>query len=223
MRKIHIGLAVFAVFAFSAVVSSSALAASAYLLNGAEIKELIFTEATGELLLEDTGIFGKPDVLCSGIFDGMIEPGGVIDEIESVLELNKELLEGPGGTDLIECEAHSTCTNPVDVIAINLPWATEVMLTAGGLWYDLINAHAGGGLPGYTIDCNSIIGLIEDTCTGNTSNQLVNEAGGLLGEFFENETEGISPPGGCTQGGAGTGLVVGNGFITSGSGTLTVS
>jgi hypothetical protein len=218
MRKIHlIGLAVFAVFAFSAFAASSAFAVSKFLLKAAEITETIPSEATGELLLEDMNATGKPDILCSGIFDGTIAAGGVTGSIESVLTLSKESL-----ANLVECEAHSTCTNPTDVVAVNLPWNTEVMLTAGGLYYELINAHSGGGAPGYTVVCKSII-TIEDTCTGSTSSLLENVTGGVLGEFLETESEGITPPGNCSVGGTGQGLVVGDGLITSTSGALTLS
>jgi hypothetical protein len=223
MKKIHIGLTMFAVFAFSAVASSSALAASAILLNGAEIKETTPFELTGELLVEDMKVVGMPDILCMLTFDGVINAGGVTGSITAALTLEGALLEGVGGADLIECEAHSICEIPPDVEMLNLPWSVEVMLSAGGLWYFLINAHAGGGEPGYSIDCVTIVGLVADTCTGNTSALLTNEAGGLLVELLEVEEEGITPPLNCTQGGLKEGLNSFSGVTTFPSGVATVS
>jgi len=226
MRKIHVlGLALFAVFALSAVAASSALAVSKYLLNGAEITSTITTETESNsegLLLEDMNATGKPDILCSGFFDGTIAAGGVKDTIEAVLTLTKELLQGghAANSDLIECEAHSTCTNPVDVEAINLPWATEVVLS-GTTFVDLIFS-SGAGTPGYIVDCNTIIGLVEDTCTGNTGAILANATGGVLGEFSESN-EAITVPANCTQGGEKQGLLQADGLTTSASGTLSLS
>ena len=230
IKKFYVaGLALVAVLAFSALASSSAFAVSKYLLNGAQITTTIPTVTEGELLLEDTAATGKPDILCMGSFDGTIgPPEGTKDQITEVLNLEKVLVAGElANSDLIaNCETdNGTCTNPVDVEAVNLPWNTEVMLTPGGKFSDLL-VSSGNGEPGWRVDCNSIIGLISDTCTGegNASAELTNIAGGgVLGTFLETETDTISPPAHCSLNGGKTGLVVGSSPITSTSETLTLS
>jgi hypothetical protein len=226
MKQIHVlWIPLCAAFAVSAVISSSAFAVGKVLLNGAEITSSISAEASGELLLEDMNMVGKPDILCSAVLDINIEAGGATGSIEAELTLSKELLEStsPLG-DLIECEAHSTCTNPLDEVEIHLPWDIEVKLTVGERYY-LLAGNSGAGEPGTVIDCNTLVGLVEDTCTTDfgTSALLENVTGGILSEFLETETEGITPPGNCTLGGASEGLIVGSGLITSPSGTLSLS
>lgn len=224
MRKFSLlVLSLTAALAFGAMTVSSAFGASAVLLNGAVPSALFGVEMTGEFLFED--MKEPPDILCSGIFDMDIEAGGVTGAIESFLTLTKELLEVVGGGDLVECEEHGTsklCSNPVDVVTVGLPWPFETMLTAGGLWYLLINPHAGGPGPGIILDCNSILGLIEDTCSGPTGAQLINGVSGLEMSFLEANEE-ITPAGNCTLGGAKEFLILGVGVLTSPSGVVDVS
>jgi len=229
MRKIQIlGLALFAVFALAAVSASSAFAEAELLLNGAKMTaaQEIPTEDTGELLLEDMGATGKPDVLCSGTFDGHTE-GPLLGLVTAVLNLAKE-----GSGTLVECvDDNNVCSSPVDVTALNLPWHFEILLMVGGtFWYYLFMLlFETGKVPAYEVDCNSLLGLVADTCeTPNqedgSSGPMENATGGLLTEFSESENanEG-TVPGNCSVGGAKMGLLAGDGFLTSTSGTLTVS
>lgn len=218
MRKIHaLGLAFVAMFAFSAFTATSAFAVSKVLFNNAEIVALLNVEVTGELLLLDTNAAGEPDILCSGIFDGMIEAGGTLGFIEELLTLAKELLAGAGGGDLIECtDDKNACLNPVDVEVLNMPWHIEVLLDAGGqyLAHFLNGAEEAGKQPTYHIDCETVPFdlLVEDLCEGLSSARLVNSAEGLLGYFnrlalteaFGAASELTS----CSVGGAGTGELV---------------
>lgn len=215
MKRIHIVcLALVAVFATSAMVSSSAFAVSKFLLNAAAITTKISTETTGELLLEDSEASPKVDVTCSGIFDGTIEPEGVLGFIEKVLNLSK-VEEVP-----LKCSA-SLCTT-VTVTPIHLPWHVEVELVAGEYRLHLLNEEA-GKVPGYTVDCNSIVGLVEDTCEGLAVVDLTSAATDVEGMFLEDAT--INPPGACTLSKKSSGLVVsiGPGLITSPEGTLSLS
>jgi hypothetical protein len=210
-------MALIAIFAFGAIASSSAFAVSKLLINNEEIKTLLLAEVAGELLLEDMNSFGKPDILCMGIFDVNIEPGGVLGSIESVLELNGVLVAGPKGSDSVSCEAHSTCSNPVTVEAVNLPWKTEISLS-GATYVILIL-----GSPGYSTDCNSFIGLLEDTCTGETGAIATNGVNGVVGEYSETN-ESVTVPGNCTLGGEKQGLLAGSGeLIDSEGGVLSLS
>jgi hypothetical protein len=215
MKKIQVlTLSLIVVSAFSAVTTSAASAVNRFLLNGGEITATTPVSVTGELLMEDMNATGKPDILCSLTFDGTISAGGKTGSITSMLTLAGELLEATGGSDLIECEAHSTCTNPVDIVANDLPWV---------LVADFSDPEKReGNEPSLTVDCNTIIGLLEDTCTGPMGAILTNQTGGILAEFLEtNET--ITPPLSCTVGGAKQDLIVGDMEITSSSGTLSLS
>jgi hypothetical protein len=247
MRKFQIlGLALFAVFAFSAVAAASAFAEveGELLGNGAKIEgsgltiEIKPTAENEFLLLEDMNATGKPDILCSGILAGTIEPETSEGAVRARLGLITKVLTLTGGEagNLVECVDDSgICSSPVDVTAIHLPWHWEILLMKGvsvsSLWYYLFMLLLEpSNNPGYTVDCNSILGLVEDTCQAESeadgsSGPLMNETGGLLGEFSENETETEGTvPGICSVGGAKQGLLFGDGFITSpNAGTLTVS
>src|ERR1700722_2286517 len=229
MRRIQIvGLAVVAVFAFSAFTATSSFAAGKILLNGAAISSTTPSTMAQTVELEDMKAVGPPTILCSYIVRESISIFGVNIITEELLVLTSEALEvGSGKKEyLIECEdTKGICSSPVDVTAINLPWNGEVeKMAAGPEEYLLILLDVTGEDPGYTVDCNSILGLVSDTCTAEAAGQqavMKNETGGLLAESSSNET--TTPPGTCTVGGAKQGLTVSDGFISSTSGTLTVS
>ena len=229
MRNFQIfGLAVFAVLAFGALSVASATAAPKLLLNGANTTEFKTGEITGELLLEDAT--EKVDLLCSGIFDIDVAMGGELFEIAEVLMLSKILLaevvtvlgaskEG----DMIECESmegpcEGTGPEAILVTAINLPWNVDVLLieSGGNLYRGDILPNAGGDGAGYVVDCETILGLMIDTCEieGETGTVLANEAGGLLWEFSESAE--ISKHGNCSLGGNGSGVIVGDGLFSAG-------
>jgi len=229
MRNIKIvGMALLAVFAFSAFAATSSFASGKILLKGAPITSAIPFTMTETLELEDMNATGPPTILCSGSFDGTIAAGGATSSIAEVLTLAGEALEvGTGKKEyLVECEdMKSICSNPADVVAGNMPWSVEIeKMAAGAEEYLLTILNITGKVPAYTLDCNSILGLISDTCTAPAVGEqavMKNEVGGLLAEFSNNET--TTPPGDCGVGGDGQGLVVGDGFIVSSSGALTVS
>ena len=207
--------------AFGGLTASQSFATPKFLLNGAEIKELISAKSEQEMALEDMGAAGKPEDLCSWISDYAILPviGWLV--VEAYLMLDETLLESSiPFFDAVECVPHSICSNPSEVMARSLPWETEIVLI--GSSYVLLVLSTEGKVPGFTIDCNTILGLIEDTCTGPTGAILANESGGVLVEYSETNEE-ITAPGNCTQGGEKQGLIHGVGLITSPSGTLSVS
>jgi hypothetical protein len=215
MKKVHlmIGLAVLAMFALSAVVVSSASAASKILLgaagNGTEITASTKIEVIGSLLLEDMGAPGTPDILCTGIFDGKIEAGGTLGFIEELLTAG-----GVANGNAVECVSdNGTCEGVVLVSVQNLPWHIELILDAGGqyLTHFLSGMEETGKEPTYVVDCIKIF-LIEDACRGLSSARLINTAEGLLGYFNSlplTETWGAeSEAANCSDGGAGQGLIV---------------
>lgn len=226
MRKIQIvALALFAVFAFSAFVGSPAFAASKILFKGENITAALSFEIKGSLLLEDTKAAVVADVLCTGILDGTIEPGGELGYIEALLTAAGTLVAGEGTNDLIECEDDkNACTNPVDVEAGNFKWHFEILLDLEPA-LEIFLAHflnaaeiaasgeVGVGQPRYIVDCNTIIGLVLDTCEGLSSTRLWNAANGeLLGSFNSlpdsNKDGAESETTECTQGGVGSGVLV---------------
>jgi hypothetical protein len=203
MRKIYlIGLALFAVFAFSAVAASSAFAVSKILWNGAEITALLNIEIEGALLLGDLGRLGS--IVCEGIFDGMLEAGGELGFIEELLTLTKELLAGIEGGDKLECSGPLGVTCEVEVL--EMPWHVEIVLDGSVYLVDFL--EEAGKIPTYHIRCP---GVSEDLCTGLSSARLNNTAEGLLGYFnglaltepWGAESEETN----CTVGGAKTGFL----------------
>lgn len=215
MRKIQIVLALVAMFAFAAFNVASASAEETllaeWLVNGAPLPETLASVSEGELLLEDMG--AGTDILCSGKFVGTIGLNGV-DSITLV-----EDLEGKDNSLNCTLAVKGSCEeangSKTTVVPQKLPWPTKLILMENGEILDEIT-----GEPGYLVECK-IFGIkIDDTCTGNTQTVEKNVTGGVEGSFSENEL--VTPPGNCTVGGSGKGLVVGSGVTTSPTG-LTVS
>ena len=230
MKKIQIvWLALFAVFAFSAVAASSAFAEDTqWLWEGAKIAAELAVDTEGELLLEDSGASVKIDILCNGLFGGVV--GGLLgvadpllDEVNDIEDLHMNL------DSQLDCEAETSCAEKLaNVTAVNLPWKTELLLeTHNGVseFMDDFTSDNGvaGVKPGYTVDCIVLGVLVEDTCTGEPKALLENVTGGVLGTFDENAE--INPPGECTlSSGLKEGLVIGTGLtVHTGGGTLAVS
>jgi hypothetical protein len=111
-------------------------------------------------------------------------------------------------------EVANLCKKVLAVAAVNLPWKTNIEEKR----WDLISA---GGLkePGYLVECETVLGDIDDTCTvsSETNTPLV-ELENLAAEMTEpalvdenyskillNSKEATT----CTVGGAESGLVVG--------------
>jgi len=218
MKKIHmISMALVALFAFSAVLVSTAAAEttllSEWFIGGTAVTSLTLVEATGEILLSDTS--NGSDVLCSGIFVGSVGANGE-DEITEVLSLSNVLVTL---TAPLLCTSDATCeasTTDVEVAPEELPWHTLLYLdVSSSLFLDLVVKA------GYSVTC-LVLGIkVEDKCTTeNASGEVKNVTGGV-----EGKEEALSPLGTCSIGGAGTGEVVplaGN-LETSPSGTLTVA
>jgi hypothetical protein len=217
MKKIQIlGLALVAVFAFSAIAASLASAETTllaeWLINGAAVTTTTATEGTGELILEDTK--AGLGVTCSGILDGTIGPNGV-DETTKVLTLAGVEVSL---TSLLECKSHKFCEAGTDIKASpeKLPFKSLLELTEAGGFRDIITEAA------YFTEC-LVLGIkVSETCTAkNASFEAKNVTGGV-------ESVGsVTPKGECEVGGKESGelgFVAGNVLKpTTGGGTLTVS
>lgn len=228
MRKIHaLSLALVAVFSFAAFMVASA-SASELLANGNIISASENLEATllGTLALTDVNASVKPEVLCEGIFDLLIE-NGTLAFVNAVLMDNGELLAenalNLAGTsvagDDIECEAMSVCTNPTLVVALNLPWHIELELSGTAyLMHFLSGTEEAGKEPEYNVDCNvPLIGLQEDVCDGLTLASLTEPVvGDVEAEFNSQEAN-------CQLGGALSGLLVGKALLEDTLGGVTFS
>jgi hypothetical protein len=220
MRKIYVlELTLVAVFAFSAFAASSAFAISKILFNGAEITANLGFEILGSVLLQDLNAPGTPDILCTMIYDGTIEAGGELGLVEAMLMEGGELLNENGelngaGNDMIDCVSdNGTCSGEVLYTVLNLPWHIEVVLdvTKEAFLGDIL--EEAGKIPTYDINCNTILGLVEDSCSGLSSFRLQNTAGGLLSHYnalplsSADEWAAESEAWACSVGGTGQGDV----------------
>jgi hypothetical protein len=212
-----LGIQLFAVLALSIVVVSSAFAGKGWLVDGNPISEsegALATETEEEIGLTDLGATGPPEVLCKDILDGTVGPE-VRDETTEVLNTAKEKI-GTNKTGLaLSCtDGKSICSSPVEVWPDNLPWLTELEgMEAEAHILDHLFGSGAGKEPGYTIDCKTIIGLIEDTCEGLTSTKAESTTEKYVLETFSEvagiETQKVH----CTIGGEGTGDIKGEGLV----------
>jgi hypothetical protein len=156
MRKIHmVGLALMAVFAFSAVMAANASAAEWLCKEGGVFKACAAARevaSEGTLKLSDATLLGTITVECSGTNEGTVGTGAK-DTITAILDLAKM-------TSVIECTVTggaTLCTAPALAEAVNLPWSTSLLSTTID---DLTTS--GVGNPGWHILCKN---GTEDTCT----------------------------------------------------------
>lgn len=205
MKKLYtFGLALAAVFAFGAFVVVPAFAVSQILAGspGVPITAMLELQTTGEIILHN--LTNGAEVLCSGTFDGLVEPGGVQGAINEVLMLDGTLLAentpNLAGTsvagDDIECIKVKVCENePVLVVAWNLPWSTEIILV--GTEYRLKFTSE----VGYTVECTVLFSKVVLRCsvTNAEAPLLLDANGDLAGEF----DEAIGPEASCSDGSTG--------------------
>lgn len=162
MKKMHIwGLALAAVFAFSAVVVASAFAEEpVWLLDSAKVTAVSPVETTGELTLTELeGPLGvHAGVLCSGILDGTIGLKGT-NEVTKVLTLAKTETESLVEGKEIACANVENCSGGTPLVwAEKLPWDSQLVLSGTAITDVTLNAA-------YEVDCvNSLVGLLEDLC-----------------------------------------------------------
>jgi len=147
-------------------------------------------------------------------------------------------LAGVAEGNLVLCKKEKTCEGEsINVEALNFPWHVEIelMLVGGVSIYLGILLAETGHTPEYNIDCTvPLLGLQEDSCSGESSARMNNTAEGLLGYFnklalaepFGAESKNLN----CSIGGTEKGVLnnnpeteAGGATITSSSGALTVS
>jgi hypothetical protein len=194
-----------------------------WLVNGAEVTTELTVESTGELLLEDdkAPLVGKAAVLCSVIIDGWVGPNSLGFESEILTLAGLAVGTLTSGTRLA-CTSQTGCeATPAPLVnALNLGWETEVALAEGATSTTIARLrlpHAGGGNPGWEVECNVLGVKVVDECTGPEF---------VSGSALEGASllEAIAGGATCTQGGANSGLIEGHDTVgLTGGGELAPS
>jgi hypothetical protein len=243
MKKFHIiGIALVAVFAFSAIASSTAFAIEPECsnLNGANRKPKYATEAaclamepeepSGTwYLTEPLWLINGQDIPTGQSWNAnQTLAAGTLLLLEDMKEGVDVLCEGTGliwllpeGKDLRALFACSksvtdtgTCEGP-SIEELNLSWTTVLEQMTTGVWLDKITKGTGGE-PGWLVECTiPLIGRINDECVTNNGTVIVtnNETNGTIEWEFPEATEAKAEQTNCSLGGKEEGLVVGK-FIT---------
>jgi hypothetical protein len=226
MKKLQVVLlALVAVFAFSAVLSASAMAETTLLAEwlkaATPVAANLAAETTGSLTLVHLNL---AQTTCTGIFDGTVGADGV-GQITEVLNAAKvkvrSTLTGTG--EILSCTNVENCGSG-EVVPVNLPWNTILYLMENGSFLNLIFS-SGAGAPGYEVSC-TVLGIkVEEKCTGETSAIMENMGAGmlLLGTFSvaDQTAEKLEAECKTTQQ---IGALAGNGSLTLNNGErLTVS
>lgn len=226
-----LGLALVAVFAFSAVLVSAAGAVefllAEFLNAGAKITTAQASDAEAaelELVSSNGGnLKVKTKVLCSGILDGTVGPGseGVVKELLTLagVAVSTTTLSGEG----LSCTNDENCGTP-KVWASGLPWKTELELMVDGTETFFVNLLINAG---YYVECTVLGVKINETCTAaETAVQTTNETGGLVDQTFSDTFQVLAglKLANCTLGGTETAEVNGLGTLLLTGGTaLTAS
>jgi hypothetical protein len=215
--------ALFVVCTFGTLTAAAAFAVfllAEWLVNGVPVTaELLVEGATepSELLLEDRRApNGAIDILCSGIGKGWIGPSSLAWGSE-LLTLSSGSVKVLVATEVVECVNDSGCPSPL-VWPVNLGYENEVeLLEQEGLTFFMVLTlpHAGGGNPGYEIECMGII-PVTDECTASESvEELRLEGAKLLAVASAAITElaGLKLAT-CSLGGAESAVLEGEGTVS---------
>ena len=221
MKYRIVGLALIAMFAFSAIFVASASAATLlaeWLINGAAVTTAKSGTVTGEFTTEDTS--NKGGAVCSVILVIILDPGGEVIIVEDLsLSGVTTSLVAP---ILCKKSAGSVCEESATDIEMSpegLPWNGLLALSSETTFTDSVFSES------YNLSC-LVLGIkISDECTsptiaaGGSGFSAVNVTGGveLTGEAI--------PLANCSIGGTGTGKVLpsaGN-LLSSTAGAVTVS
>jgi hypothetical protein len=216
-----LGLALFAVFAFSAFAAASAFAVSEWLFNGAPIgvgAELA-TDTEGTLVLDvlnEAGTVLVNEIDCSSLFEGTVGAGSLdlVLDVFSLLPGNEliEELEPLVGTEgkSLSCETlfdnggelGEACKLSTEAGSETLLWVENLSLAGGLTWESLVELDAATFLDhfvsvAFELRCVLLAGVtLNSLCEGLTSGLLENVAPNVLLEFGEGPA---SEPLNCTN------------------------
>jgi|HubBroStandDraft_3_1064219.scaffolds.fasta_scaffold44081_2 hypothetical protein len=159
-------------------------------IGGSEVSgsSVIKSKSVGGITVEDLGAPGEPKIECKETDEGSVGIFGR-GEVTKATMAECKILKGP-------------CTSIGTVTALHLPWATQLE-NVEGKFRDM-TADNGSGAPGLGFDCSTILGLIEDQCTGEITSATENVTGGV-NLVFDSKSE----HGNCSIGGAGAGVISG--------------
>jgi hypothetical protein len=212
-----VGLAVIAALALGAAVTTSAFALESVILVNAvkpAAAVTITSASLGRVLLEDMGTLAAR-VECEDVTnEETLEAGGkriVITKVTFLLGCTTPAK----AQELNGTEEANACTS-VDagsLSMLHLPWLAEIVLSAGVFLTSLV-AVAGGGVPGYKVECNTALGLVTDECTTEKgATTLTNNAGGTITAAFP-ASPAEAEFANCSIGGSLQGLVTGSIIFT---------
>jgi hypothetical protein len=193
-----LGIALFAVFAFSAVAAASAFAEDEWLFNNLTFTGELATNTESMLTLKAFNAAGLANTIdCSGLFEGTVTGGGPIALVLDLfnLAMPQVLVEELPGTSL-SCETlvdNETCKLSSEAGSETLLWVEELSLSLGLTWEALIELMAVAPIfllhfhhVAFELSCILLNGLkLESLCEGLTSGKLENITGGVLLEFNE--------------------------------------
>jgi hypothetical protein len=190
-------MAMFAVFAFTAIAASSAMALKEeWLHEGKAITAATAGLIDGKLeLIHTGGLLGGATIKCTGQFHGTFGPGSA-DTITEALGLS-----GEKGT--LKCEFISGACGAgeaASVTTLHLPWNTKLELpgTPVGTWDKITEGATKAGTPGYATECVSL--KIEIKCEHTARSKFEeNGTNGAILDFHPLESEEAS----CSDGGKG--------------------
>jgi hypothetical protein len=183
MRKIQIvGLLLFSVFALSAVAASSALAE--------EVKEWLDNNAAISVAVPVLS-----ELMTDVLLEYMPPPGHEVEKTEvECMVGDGEGTVGPGAVGKVtkaEClealTVSGACAAPITITADNLPWRTELYLE-GTMFRVLLLEEGTNGVPGFHLECETLLGLHLLLCTGFEESALLENdgtTGTVLGEADE--------------------------------------
>ncbi len=204
MKKIYIGVTLFAMFAFTG--SASAAETAQWLVDGATLglAEAInidtSTNSTG-ILFEDMNATLKPDILCTKIEGlGFSYANGEGEVVEGKCTASESMTSG------VTCEA---------ILPVDLPWLTRLYQESSGEFLGLISSD-GKGEPGFTVTCTALGVKVTDTCTSENL-KLTQKNDGATEEVEVEALEEVekSEQSNCTVGGKEEGLLFGTGLLTA--------
>ena len=195
-----------------------------FLDDGSAVTTELSTEATGELLLEDTAL--KAAVLCSAIIDGWVGPEA-LGWVSEVLTLSGGSVGAALSGSALSCVAQSGCaSSPAPAVwAVNLGWEIEIhlweFLSGPAIFVSLLTSKAGSSKPGWETECTILGVKAADECTAKLIVSELTLEGTTLLEIFSPAMTELAT---CTFAGGETGLVEGGAAITlNGGGELALS
>lgn len=168
-----------------------------WLIDGTAATTSVAIDSSDVLELEDMGTGIK--ISCEGTDEGTVGTEGKDEETADTENLSSCLV----------LAGSTICKKIIAVKAINLPWKTVV---AEGRDF----AYEGtGGAPGWLVECETLLGKMDDACTTTEGSTALNN---LENGTVETLYDGKSGEANCSVGGSKTGLISGSGTLLTVSG-----